>query len=114
MAILAVVVIVATRQEPTPPLSAVEVTADRAEPVEHRPPAPVEPVPTYAGSIGKNTSFFDLMTSCGVSPQDINSIARTSKKIYDFRRVYPGQKYTYFADSTGNLERFTIELDAVS
>lgn len=111
---LAVVCIVATRQEPE---SASMILPDEdtepAESVEHTPLTP-KPVPTHAGTIGKNMSFFDLLTSNGVTPQTINTIARNSKSVYDFRRIYPGQSYTLFTDSTGCLHRFTLELDEVS
>ncbi len=111
---MAVVCIVATRQEPD---SASVVLSDAdtepAELVEHTSLAPTH-TPTHAGIIGKNTSFFDLLTSNGITPQAINTIARNSKSIYDFRRVYPGQSYTLYTDSAGCLDRFTLELDEVS
>jgi murein DD-endopeptidase MepM/ murein hydrolase activator NlpD len=71
---------------------------------------PIEPDPTYAGTVGKNTSFFDLMLECGLSPQEIKEIERTSKEVYDFRRIYPGQQYELYADRTGSLERLDFAI----
>jgi len=115
MAFLAVVLIVATRQEPEHALTVpADVDTEPGEALEHAMPQTLEPTPAYTGAIGKNMSFFDLMTACGVTPQDINTIASKSKPVYDFRRVYPGQNYEFFTDSTGSLDRFTLELDEVS
>ncbi len=111
---LAVVFIVATRQESeTASTVPADVDGQSAEAVEH-PPQPPEPTPTHAGIIGKNTSFFDVLSACGITPQDINTIASQAKPVYDFRRVYPGQSYTLHSDSMGCLDRFTLELDEVS
>lgn len=67
---------------------------------------PPSPLPVHAGVVGKNTSFFDLMTECGTSPQEINEIATAARAVYDFRRIYPGQSYELYADSSGRLETF--------
>jgi murein DD-endopeptidase MepM/ murein hydrolase activator NlpD len=69
---------------------------------------PVLPEPTYAGTVGKNTSFFDLMLRCSISPQEIKEIERTSKEVYDFRRIYPGQGYEIYTDSEGSLEKLNF------
>jgi murein DD-endopeptidase MepM/ murein hydrolase activator NlpD len=69
---------------------------------------PASPEPTYAGTVGKNTSFFDLMLACKLSPQEIKDIERKAKEIYDFRRIYPGQEYELYTGSDGNLERLTF------
>jgi murein DD-endopeptidase MepM/ murein hydrolase activator NlpD len=72
---------------------------------------PVEPEPTFAGTVGKNTSFFDLMLECGLSPQEIKEIEKSSKDVYDFRRIYPGQEYKFYADHTGGLSRFNFAIN---
>jgi murein DD-endopeptidase MepM/ murein hydrolase activator NlpD len=72
---------------------------------------PSPPEPAFAGTIARNTSFYDLMTGCGVAPQEIRTIADISKSVYDFRRVYPGQSYEFYADSSGSLEAFKLMID---
>lgn len=69
---------------------------------------PVSPEPTYAGMVAKNTSFFDLMLACSLSPQEIKNIERKAKDVYDFRRIYPGQEYELYTGSGGGLERLTF------
>ena len=102
----ALVVIMATRRnEERASVNPVEAEAERAETVDHSPPPPPGPTPAYAGVIAKNTSFFDLLTACGVTPQDINTIASNAKPVYNFRRVYPGQSYECYTDSVGYIER---------
>ncbi len=71
---------------------------------------PIEPEPTHAGIVGKNTSFFDLMLECGLSPQEIKEIEKSSKKIYDFRRIYPGQEFKFYADQMGGLNRLNFAI----
>lgn len=108
---LAVVFIVATRQEPDQQ-TAVSVAAEPVETaVQTSPPPPPTPTPAFAGVIGKNASFFDIMTACGVTPQDINTIAKAAKSVYDLRRVYPGQRYECYMDSAGGLETFILKIN---
>ena len=71
---------------------------------------PVEPEPTFSGTVGKNTSFFDLMLECGLSPQEIKEIEKSSKKVYDFRRIYPGQEFKFYADRMGGLNRLNFAI----
>lgn len=77
--------------------------------VQKLPPPP--PAPLYAGIIGKNTSFFDLMLQCGITPIEIKEVEKTAKRVYDFRRIYPGQHYEFYADSIGHLERLTFSIN---
>ncbi len=70
---------------------------------------PASPEPTYAGTVGKNSSFFDLMLACNLSPQEIKDIERESKEVYDFRKIYPGQEYELYAGSDG-LEKLTFAI----
>ena len=72
---------------------------------------PVSPEPTFAGTVSKNTSFFDLMLACNLSPQEIKDIERKTKGVYDFRRIYPGQEYEFYAGSTGGLEKLTFAVN---
>jgi murein DD-endopeptidase MepM/ murein hydrolase activator NlpD len=50
------------------------------------------------------------MLACGLNPQQIKEIAKKSKPIYNFRRIYPNQRYEFYADSTGGLERLTFTI----
>lgn len=115
---LAVVLIVATqpkREHGPAALTAIDtVPVETVEQPAQQPAPPPEPSPAYAGIVRKNTSFFDLLTACGVTPQEINTIAKKSKAVYDFRRIYPGQSYSLYTDSVGCFDRFTLELDDVS
>ncbi len=108
---LAVVFIIATRQMPDHQTAAPVA----AEPVDTAaltsPPPPPVPTPTFAGVIGKNMSFFNIMTACGVNPQDINTIAKAAKSVYDLRRVYPGQSYECYTDTAGGIETFILEIN---
>jgi murein DD-endopeptidase MepM/ murein hydrolase activator NlpD len=70
---------------------------------------PASPEPTFAGTVGKNSSFFDLMLACNLSPQEIKDIERKAKDVYDFRRIYPGQEYELYAGSDG-LEKLTFAI----
>jgi murein DD-endopeptidase MepM/ murein hydrolase activator NlpD len=71
---------------------------------------PIPPEPNYAGTVVKNTSFFDLMLRCSISPQEIKEIERTSKSVYDFRRIYPGQEYELYTDHAGDLEKLNFAI----
>ncbi|MBN1884548.1 MAG: peptidoglycan DD-metalloendopeptidase family protein [Candidatus Krumholzibacteriota bacterium] len=57
------------------------------------------PVPTLAGRVDRNGSFFDIVSACGIEPAEIYAAARSAKQVYDFRRIYPGQRYEVYADS---------------
>jgi murein DD-endopeptidase MepM/ murein hydrolase activator NlpD len=110
VAVLGALLLMAVRREPettkvaeTTPTSADSVTAPLT--------APGPPPPTFSGSVGKNTSFFDLMLACGITPQEIREIARKTKKVYDFRRIYPGQKYELFTDEDGQLAHLTFTIN---
>ena len=70
---------------------------------------PASPEPTYAGTVGKNSSFFDLMLACDLTPQEIKDIERKTKSVYDFRRIYPGQEYELYTGSEG-LEKLTFAI----
>jgi murein DD-endopeptidase MepM/ murein hydrolase activator NlpD len=72
------------------------------------------PQPDMAGTVGKNMSFFDVLTACGASPQLINEIAKESKPIYNFRRIYPGQKYEIFHDDEDGIKTIRFSVDQLS
>ena len=42
-------------------------------------------------------SFFDLMIKCGLDAPSIKLIEKAVRNVYDFRRIYPGQRYEVYA-----------------
>ncbi len=80
-------------------------------PKVQQPPAPITPIPSFEGFVGKNMNFFDLMISCSVSPQKINKIVYAARDLYNLRRIYPGQSYRIFSDSAGLPERFQFSIN---
>jgi murein DD-endopeptidase MepM/ murein hydrolase activator NlpD len=93
-----------------PEISSASMLAEAAsgltEPV---PPSP--PEPEYAGEIRKNSSFFDIMTACGSTPQQIYDIAGKAKPVYNLSRIRPGQKYEIFTDDDGAIEKILLSID---
>ncbi len=70
---------------------------------------PVPPrVPDHSGAVKKNSSFSDLMTSLGVSHQQIHDMVKKAEPVYDLGRIRPGQKYEVFRGEDGGIE--TIRL----
>ncbi len=93
---------------------------DRPAELVHHPPEAAEinertvtppPAPTHAGIVSKNASFFDLMAACGITPREIRKVERNCRDVYDFRRIYPGQRYELFADTSGHIETLTFSID---
>lgn len=81
---------------------------------EKEDPEPVEvekPHPALAGMVGKNTSFFDLMSKGGISAHMIDRITRKSKEVFNFRKIYPGQHYQLYTDSLGNFKRLEFAIN---
>ncbi len=72
---------------------------------------PASPEPTFAGTVSKNTSFFDLMLSCNLTPQEIKDIEHKAKDVYNFRRIYPGQEYELYTAPDGRLEKLTFAVN---
>ncbi len=66
---------------------------------------PSGPEPARAGIVTPNTSFFDLMTEFGLDAPSIKLIEKAAKNVYDFRRIYPGQRYEIYAGDDGSIER---------
>jgi murein DD-endopeptidase MepM/ murein hydrolase activator NlpD len=89
--------------ETSPAGMAAEVIPDLSVP---EPPPP--PEPDHEGRVKKNSSFFDVMTACGATPEQITSIANEARPVYNLSNIRPGQKYEVFKDDTGSLE--TIRL----
>ncbi len=60
--------------------------------------------PQFAGIVSRNMSFFDLMMNCGLDAPSIKLIEKAARNVYDFRRIYPGQKYEVYAAEDGSIE----------
>lgn len=109
LASIVVVVLLASRRRAPEQAPAVAAPASQeTAPEIETEPAP--PIPMHAGVVGKNMSFFDLMMDCGLSPQEIHEVKKASSDVYDFRRIYPGQLYEVYTDTSGSFEslRFTV------
>jgi murein DD-endopeptidase MepM/ murein hydrolase activator NlpD len=90
----------------TPASMTVEPVAVPLEPA-----VPPPPSPDFTGEIKKNSSFFDVMTACGATPQQIYDIAGKAKPVYDLGRIKPGQKYEIFSGEEGSIERILLSID---
>jgi len=73
--------------------------------------APSEKGPAYAGIISRNMSFFDLMLNCGLDAPSIKLIEKAVRNVYDFRRIYPGQRYEVYAADDGSIESMQFSVD---
>lgn len=71
---------------------------------------PASNAPDYAGIVGRNTSFFDLMRQCGLDPPSIKWIETAVRNVYDFRRIYPGQHYEVYAADDGSIEKMKFSV----
>ncbi len=66
---------------------------------------PASNAPDYAGIVGRNMSFFDLMRQCGLDPPSIDWIQKAVRNVYDFRKIYPGQHYEVYTADDGSIEK---------
>ena len=90
-------------QEMAPASMVAEATPGLSLPV---PPPP--PEADLSGEIKKNSSFSDLMTASGATPQQIHDIVRESEKIYNLSNIRPGQKYDIFKSTDGDIEKIHL------
>jgi len=56
------------------------------------------------GSIRRNSSVYVELTNLGVTPQEVYALSRASKKVYDLRRVRPGQRFAIHMNSAGAVD----------
>ncbi|MCK4775050.1 MAG: peptidoglycan DD-metalloendopeptidase family protein [Candidatus Krumholzibacteria bacterium] len=68
--------------------------------------APVE------GRISRGTPFFVEMQRAGIAPVDIDRIVKTSREMYNFRRVQPGQKSAVYSNPEGRLDSLHFVIDS--
>jgi murein DD-endopeptidase MepM/ murein hydrolase activator NlpD len=67
--------------------------------------------PDFAGIVSPNMSFFDLMLKCGLDAPSIKLIEKAVRNVYDFRRIYPGQRYEVYAADNGDIESMKFSVD---
>ncbi|MFA4948698.1 MAG: peptidoglycan DD-metalloendopeptidase family protein [Candidatus Krumholzibacteriia bacterium] len=70
--------------------------------------------PQFAGIVSRNMSFFDLMIKCGLDAPSIKLIEKAARNVYDFRRIYPGQRYEVYAGEDGNIESMQFSVGDTS
>lgn len=60
--------------------------------------------PARAGVVVPNMSFYDLMIEFGFDAPSIKLIEKAARNVYDFRKIYPGQRYEVYASEDGSVE----------
>lgn len=90
-------------QETAPASMVTDPAVGMSEPVS---PSPYEP--DHSGEIKKNSSFSDVMTTCGASHQQIHDIVREAKSVYNLGNIQPGQKYEVFTSDDGEIEKIRL------
>jgi murein DD-endopeptidase MepM/ murein hydrolase activator NlpD len=70
--------------------------------------------PQFAGIVGRDMSFFDLMIKCGLDAPSIKLIEKAARNVYDFRRIYPGQHYEVYAGDDGSIESMQFSVGDTS
>lgn len=60
--------------------------------------------PLHAGVVSPNMSFFDLMRDFGFDAPSIRLIEKAVRNVYDFRKIYPGQRFEVYGASDGSVE----------
>ena len=63
------------------------------------------------GAISRGTPFFVEMQRAGIAPVDIQAIVTSSRDVFNFKRVQPGQKYALFTDASGALDSLHFVID---
>jgi murein DD-endopeptidase MepM/ murein hydrolase activator NlpD len=63
------------------------------------------------GEISRGTPFFVEMQRAGVSPLEIQNLVSATKDNFNFKKVKPGQEYSVFADSDGDLDSLRFVVD---
>ncbi|NIM20029.1 MAG: peptidoglycan DD-metalloendopeptidase family protein [Candidatus Latescibacteria bacterium] len=67
------------------------------------------PIVTH-GSIRPGSSFFIEMRSVGFLPTEIDRIVRASRKMFNLKKVHPGQKYAIYKTPGGSLDSLALSL----
>ena len=109
-AVISAVLITASNREATveePEMAPASMVAE-ATPGLGLPVPPAPPEPDHSGEIKKNSSFFDVMTACGATPQQVYDIAGQAKNVYNLGNIRPGQKYEIFKSDDGEIEKVRL------
>ncbi len=93
-------------QKPTPSVQTIEENVV----TETAPIAEAPALLSQSGVVKKNTSFFDLLLSHDISPQEIHGIAKSARPVYNFKRIYPGQSYELLTDEEGGLAKLKFSI----
>jgi len=48
---------------------------------------PQGPQPSCSGTVGRNMAFFDVLQSCGFTPQQITEISKAAKPVYNLKKI---------------------------
>jgi murein DD-endopeptidase MepM/ murein hydrolase activator NlpD len=99
-----------SRSESVPTMGA--SMTDIESPVETLAENAREVAPANDGTISRGTSFFVEMNRAGVSPADIHRIVKTSRGVFDFKRVRPGQKFSLYMNPSGEMDSLRFAVDA--
>jgi murein DD-endopeptidase MepM/ murein hydrolase activator NlpD len=67
--------------------------------------------PAKGGAISRGKSFFVEMQRMGLSPVDIHDVVETSKSLFNFRKVRPGQAYALYLSPAGGLDSLHFAID---
>ena len=74
-------------------------------------PVSTQKGPDHAGIVAPNMSFFDIMLSCGLDAPSIKLIEKAVRNVYDFRRIYPDQRYEIYKADDGSIESMQFSVD---
>lgn len=87
--------------------------AQKTTGLQEKPPAIDEaPVaPTREGKISRGKSFFVEMQRLGLAPVDIHDIVETSKRLFNFKKVRPGQAYALYMSPAHGLDSLHFAID---
>jgi hypothetical protein len=75
---------------------------------------PSAKAPQFAGIVSPKMSFFDLMVECGLDAPSIKLIEKAARNVYDFRKIYPGQRYEVYAAEDGSIESMQFSVGDTS
>jgi murein DD-endopeptidase MepM/ murein hydrolase activator NlpD len=62
------------------------------------------------GRIGKRPVYSELV-ACGITPSEVLYLARSFKKVFDFRNARPDDRYQIYLTNDNNLHKFTYRRD---
>jgi murein DD-endopeptidase MepM/ murein hydrolase activator NlpD len=93
------------------PSSPAQTIAEAQAPAEVEGPTIPQREPAR-GKIGRNSSLYVELTGVGVSPADVQRVARASRKTYNLKRVRPGQGFVAYLNHTGQLDSLDFDVSS--